>query len=155
MSWKTNTIMEWSIDNGATWIKVTDHGRSELSVDVEPFESKQRMVSARMRKYVVAKKRTFSWSWTNLPDKAVSFLANGTTHGNWLESFYNSTDGEFLMRLRSGSDENLTTLTRTGTEKSEDNARVFTVMISEFSKEVVKRGKSFDLWNISMSVEEV
>lgn len=154
MSWKTNTIMEWSIDNGSTWIKVTDHGRSELRVSTDPIESKQRMVSGRLRKYSVAKKRTFSWSWENLPDKAVSFLANGTTHGNWLEAFYNSTDGEFLMRLRSGSDQSVTNLTRTGTEDDADNTRIFTVMFSEFAKDVVKRGQSFDLWNITMSVEE-
>ena len=155
MAWKTNPIMEWSIDNGSTWVQVTDHGRSELNVDVEPIETKQRMVNGTMRKFTVAKKRTFSWSWNNLPDKPVTFLANGTTHGNWLESFYNSTNGAFLMRLRSGSDEALSNVVRNGTSLGEDNTRVFTVMFSEYSKSVVKRGRTFDMWNVTMSVEEV
>lgn len=156
MSWKTNPIMEWSIDGGTTWILVTDHGRSELNIEVEPVESRQRMVNGTMRKFSVAKKRTFSWSWENIPDKSTSFLANGTTYGNWLEEFYNSTDGEFLMRLRSGSDENLgTVLSRPGTVDSADNTRIFTVMFLDYSKQVTKRGRAFDLWNITMSVEEV
>lgn len=154
-SWKLNPIMEWSEDNGTTWIKVTDHGRSELNVDVEQIETKQRMVNATMRKYVVAKKRTFSCSWDNLPDKAVSFLANGTTHGNWLEAFYNRTDGAFLMRLRSGSDVNNTILNRSSDILLNDNGRIFTVMFSEFSKSVIKRGQAFDLLNVSVSLEEV
>ena len=155
MSWKTNPIMEWSIDNGVNWTKVTDHNRSELSISVEPIETKQRMVSGTMRKYTVIKKRTFSWSWSDLPDKNVTFLANGTTYGNWLEEFYNVTDGVFLMRLRSGSDEPLTTLARAGTDDNADNTRIFKVMFSEYSKDVVKRGKTFDLWNMSMTLEEV
>lgn len=155
MSWKTNPIMEWSTDNGATWIKVTDHGRSSLNISTEPIETKQRMVNGTMRKHVVAKKRTFSWSYTNLPDKATAFLANGTTNGNWLEEFYNSTTGAFLMRLRQGSDQSATTLVRTGTVNDSDNERIFTVMFSEFSKDVIKRGLQFDLWDLSLAVEEV
>ncbi len=155
MSWKTNPIMEWSVDNGNTWIKVTDHGRSPLAVDVEVFETKQRMWNGTMRKHSVSKKRTFSWSWENLPDKNVSFLTNGTTYGNWLEAFYNATDGDFLMRLRAGSDQGVTNPTRTGTVDEQDNVRVFRVMFSEYSKEVTRRGTSFDFWNINMAVEEV
>lgn len=155
MNWKTNPIMEWSVDGGTTWIKVTDHGRAELNSDVEPIETKQRMVNGTMRKYVVAKKRTFSWTWSNLPDKSTTFLANGTTHGKWLEAFYNSQDGPFLMRMREGSDQDAVTLTRNGNEDATDTERTFLVMFSEFSKDVVKRGKAFDLWNVNMAVEEV
>lgn len=154
-SWKTNPIMEWSVDNGTTWIVVTDHGRSDLNSDVEDIGTKQRMIDGTMRKYTVAKKRTFSWSWENLPDKSTTFLANGTTYGKWLEAFYNSQDGPFLMRLREGSDRGAVSLTRTGNEDATDTERTFLVMFSEFSKDVTKRGQAFDLWNISMSVEEV
>lgn len=155
MSWSVNPIMEWSIDGGSNWIKVTDHGRSELSISTEPIETKQRMVNGTMRKYLVTRKKTFSWSWSNLPDKNVTFLANGTTYGNWLEEFYNTTDGAFLMRLRSGSDHNTANPTRAGTVDDSDNERIFTVMFSEYSKDIIKRGPAFDMWNLTMSVEEV
>lgn len=155
MSWANNPIMEWSVDNGTTWIKVTDHGRSPLTVGVERIENKQTMVSGTKRRYVVAKKRTFSCSWDNLPDKSTSFLANGTTYGNWIEEFYNSTDGAFQMRLRSGSDQTIADPTRAGTVNDPDNERIFKVMFSEFSKEVLKRGPAFDLWSLSITLEEV
>lgn len=147
MSWTTNPIMEWSTDGGTTWTKVTDHGRSPLSISVERIESKQRMASGTLRRYVVAKKRTFSCSWENLPDRLTSFLANGETPGQWIENFHDTTDGSFLMRLRAGSDR---TLTLTGL-----NGKIIEVMISDFSKEVIKRGVDFDLWSIDITLEEV
>lgn len=146
MPWTTNPIMEWSTDGGTTWTRISDHGRSPLSVSVERIENKQRMANGTLRRYVVAKKRSWSCSWDNLPDKAVSFLANGQ-HGAWMENFHNTVDGSFLMRIRAGSDKD-TTITGT-------NGEVYEVMISEFSKEIVKRGKAFDLWTLDITLEEV
>lgn len=147
MSWTTNPIMEWSEDGGTTWTKVTDHGRSPLSVSTERIENKRRMADGTLRRYVVSKKRSFTCSWEHLPDKATSFLANGSTHGHWIEDFHNRVDGSFLMRLRSGSDRNLTLNGLNGT--------IVEVMVSDFSKEVVKRGVEFDLWAIDITLEEV
>lgn len=155
MTWKNNPVMEWSTDGGTTWTKVTDHGRSSLSVSIERIETEQRMVNGTKRRYVVAKKRTFSCDWENLPDKNVSFLANGTTYGKWLESFYNTTDGAFLMRLRSGSDSEATSLTRVDNVALDDYGRIFTVMATDYTKDIIKRGSTFDMWNISMTLEEV
>ena len=146
MPWTTNPIMEWSTDGGTTWTKISDHGRAPLAVSVERIESKTRMADGTLRRYVVAKKKTFSTSWENLPDKATTFLANGQT-GQWMENFHNTVDGSFLMRLRAGSDAD-TSLTGL-------NGTIFEVMINEFSKEVVKRGKAFDLWSLSITLEEV
>lgn len=146
MGWTTNALMEWSTDNGVTWTRISDHGRSPLSVDVDRIETKQRMADGTLRRYVVSKKRSFSCSWENLPDKAVSFLANGQS-GSWMENFHNTVDGSFMMRLRAGSDMDVNI---TGT-----NGIIATVMISDFSKEVLKRGKSFDLWSLSITLEEV
>ena len=157
MAWTTNPIMEWL--DGSTWVKISDHGRSPLAIDVERIETKTRMADGTLRRYTVAKKRTFSTSWDNFPSVVTSFLANGDHAGNWMEEFYNRTDGAFKMRLRAGSDENValaTALTRTGGDPLQsDNEREFTVMITEWSKEVIKRGKGFDLWNISLTLEEV
>jgi len=146
MTWTTNAIMEWSTDGGTTWTRISDHGRSPLSVSVERIETKQRMADGRMRRYVVAKKRTWSCSWENLPDKAVSFLANGQS-GEWMETFHDENDGAFYMRVRAGSDRD-TTITAL-------NGEVYQVMITDFSKEIIKRGKAFDLWALDLTLEEV
>lgn len=146
MGWTTNPIMEWSTDGGTNWTKISDHGRSPLSVSVERLETKQRMAGGTLRRYVVAKKRTFSCSWENLPDKATTFLANGQT-GDWMENFHNTVDGPFHMRLREGSDQDTTFTGLNGT--------IYVVMITDFSKEVTKRGKAFDLLNVDITLEEV
>lgn len=128
-----NAIMYW---NGT---KVTDHNRSELSVDVERIETSNRMADGTLRKYVIADKRTFSCSWDDLPK-----LTTQTVDGGWggaaIESFYNSTVGAFT----------LTTYDNT-------NALVgtYTVMFDSFSKTVKKRYKDTELWSVDVSLVEV
>lgn len=141
MSWKTNPIMEWW--DGFSWVKISDHNRSPLSVDIERIENKKRMADGTLRRYVVSKKRSFSCSWDNLPSKKVQLLANGEA-GEWMEEFHNTHDGAFMIRLREGSDIN----SEIGIEEVE-------VMISDFSKEVLKRGPNTDLWSLSITLEEV
>lgn len=141
MSWKTNPIMEWW--DGFSWVKISDHNRSSLSIDIERIENKKRMADGTLRRYVVSKKRSFSCSWDNLPSKKVQLLANGEA-GEWMEEFHNTHDGAFMIRLREGSDIN----SEIGIEEVE-------VMISDFSKEVLKRGPNTDLWSLSITLEEV
>ena len=146
MGWTTNPIMEWSDDNGVNWNLISDHSRSPLSVSVDRIENKQRMANGTMRRYVVAKKRSWNVSWDSIPNNQVSLLANGKP-GKWMEDWHNTHDGAFLMRLRDGSakDAALTS----------SNSEVVTVMVSDFSKEVVKRTPKFDLWNMDITLEEV
>lgn len=156
MSWKTNPIMEWydtrTTVNGVAnpnknkWVKISDHGRSPLSISVERIENKQRMADGTLRRYVVSKKRTFDCSWENFPDRDGAFLANGQA-GQWMEDFHNDQDSSFRMRLRSGEDQ--------GKATTDASIEEVNVMIVDFSKEVVKRGPAFDLWTIDISLEEV
>jgi hypothetical protein len=152
MTWKDNPIMEWwdtRVYTGhpaASWVKITDHNRDALSISIERIESKQRMADGTLRKYSVAKKRTWATTWNNLPSKTGSLLVNGQS-GEWMETFHNETDGSFLMRLRRGNDVNKAT-----TDSSIEEVRV---MISDFSKDVLKRGTNVDLWMLSITLEEV
>lgn len=151
MSWKNNPIMEWYDPRPGSqtqnqWVKISDHGRGELSIGVERIETKQRMANGTMRRYVTAKKRTWSTSWDNFPNVAGNFLVNGQA-GNWMEKFHNEVDGPFKIRFRTGQDQQKAT-THTSIEEA-------TVMITDFSKNVVKRGLGFDLWSLDITLEEV
>lgn len=126
-----NAIMQW---NGQ---KVTDHNRSELSVDVDRIENVKRMANGRLRKFVVADKRSFSVSWKDLPDNR-SYTVDGFWGGRDIETFYNANAGEFELRVTNGN----------GTVET------FTVVFTDFSKTISKRGE-FDFWQISVQMEEV
>lgn len=151
-TWKDNPIMEWWDTRvyvghpAASWVKISDHNRQPLAVTVERIETKQRMADGTMRRYVVAKKRSWSTSWENLPSRAGSLLVNGQS-GEWMEQFHSDTDGSFLMRLRKGGDQSKDT-----TDSTIEEVRV---MISDFSKSTVKRGVNTDLWTLDLTLEEV
>lgn len=156
--WKDNAIMFWQDSNG-NFLKVTDHGRSPLSESIERIERKARMADGTLRRYTVAKKRTWSASWTNLPSNNGSAgmqTVDGGLDGRNMEWFYNVNDGAFLMMLRSGSAINkpMPSLTGKTFPWSDEDFYIARVMLSDFSKEIVKRGAT-DLWEVSITLEEV
>lgn len=153
MGWQDNAIMYWSLD-GTTWNKITDHNRQPLNITFERTGTQNRMVDATLRRYSVAKKRTISASWTMLPSKRTSTYAGktglATVDGGWagedIENFYNTVDGAFKVKLRKGSDE--------AKASADGTIEVVTVMITDFSKTVEKRGV-VDLWSMDITLEEV
>lgn len=136
VSWVDNKIMYWGTN------KVSDHARSELNVSFEPIENKRRMANGTLRKYVVANKRTWSTSWEWLPshEHETAGTVDGGMSGKQMLTFYkNNLDKAFTLTLRDGA----------------GNTETATVMISEFSYDVVKRGKHTDYWNVDVTIEEV
>lgn len=154
MSWKDNAAMFWSSDNGVTWNKITDHNRDPLSIGYERFGTSNRMVDGTLRRYSIAKKRTFSASWSMLPSKSTSSYGGrtglGTVDGGWggsdIESFFNTVDGAFKMKLRKGEDE--------AKAITDGTIEVIDVMLTDFSKDIEKRG-IVDLWSLSITLEEI
>jgi hypothetical protein len=138
--YKDNTIMYWH--DGTQFRKITDHGRSSLSETIERIENKSRTVDGTLRRYSVTKKRAWSCSWDMLPSTNTKVkgikTADGGYAGEDIEAFHDSKDGAFQMQLRRG-DGTVTTVS---------------VMITDFSKEVVKRGL-VDFWNLDITLEEV
>jgi hypothetical protein len=116
---------------------ITEHNRKPLNIDTERIGRDQRMANGHLRKYVVADKKKFSISWDMLP-KGVSFAVDGKWAGDAIESFYESTRGSFTLEITN----------------IDATVETYTVMFSDFSKEIVKRGTQ-DFWNISVSMEEV
>lgn len=153
-NWKTNPIMEWAGD------KVTDHGRSSLNMSTERVGSDKRMVDGTLRRHHVTNKRTWSCSWAMIPSRndvaGKIETADGHMSGEDIEDFYNTTPGEFLLVLRRGSAIDVTTPLFVGETfpYEDDDFYAAYVMITDFSKEVVKRG-GVDLWNIDVTLQEV
>lgn len=142
MAWFDNAIMFWH--DGTAFRKITDHSRSPLAVSVERFERADRMVDATMRRYSVAKKRSWSTSWemlpsTNLGGTGSISTVDGGYAGEDIESFHDDHDGAFQMQLRGG----------------DGTVETVTVMITDFTKEVVKRGPNVDFWSLSITLTEV
>lgn len=125
------SLMEWDGN------KISDHNRSELSIDIERIEEKNRMANGTMRKYIVADKRTFSVSWDDLPHSA-GFTVDGFWGKREMENFYNTIPGAFTLTLHYGD----------GVEEK------YVVMMSKFSADISKRGL-YDFWKVSVELEEV
>ena len=130
--YKTNQIMYW----GA--MKCSDHNRAPLDVSFESIETSRRMMRGTKRKYSVTKKRTWSTSWENLPTLQTEVVDGGAT-GPMMRNFYETTRGAFTLTLRDG----------------QGNVTTAQVMIEEFSYNVTKRGNNTDLWEVSVTLEEV
>lgn len=160
MAWTTNSIMSWRTAAG-TISRLSDHGRSPLSEDWERIETKTRMADGTLRRYSVSKKRTWSCSWDNLPssNNIVGGLhtVDGGMSGEDIELWVNTIDTPFRMILRRGSAVDLSTPNPAdGLLPYQDaNFYIANVMITEYDKEVSKRGKLADLWNVSITLEEV
>lgn len=160
MSWTTNSVMSWRTAAG-TVVRLSDHGRSPLSENWERIETKQRMADGTLRRYSVAKKRTWSCSWDNLPssNNIVNGLhtVDGGMAGEDIETWVNTIDTPFRMILRRGSAVDLVTPNPAeGLLPYQDaNFYIANVMITEWDKEVSKRGKLADLWNVSITLEEI
>ena len=150
--------MYWGVPNGAgvvtTWNKISDHNRAPLDISFERFGTDSRMVDSTLRRYSVAKKRTIQATWSMFPSKITPAYGGrtglGTVDAGWagenIEDFYNNNNGMFKVRLRKGVDE--------AKAAAADGIEEISVMITDFSKTIEKRGV-VDLWSLSITLEEV
>ena len=153
MSWKDNAMMWW---NGN---KITDHNRSPLDESVEQLGTDTRTANGTLRRHTIARKRTWSCSWENLPSRAVNGYikpADGGWSGAQMEDFYYANTGAFRLALRNGSASGMSLPNPTDAQLPFDNDHFYIarVMFTEFSKEIIKRGPGVDYWNISVTMEE-
>lgn len=149
---------------------LSDHNRSEISIDKERIENRKRMINGTMRSYHIADKRKFSWSWDLLPSRAFSnspvFSASGILTNNIedyvvdlaaggvdLLDWYENHQGPFYMLLAYDKYNEFTSSPYSHLTEYNEVVRVF---FSDFNSSVVKRGgTNHDLWDISVSLEEV
>jgi hypothetical protein len=156
------------------FLVLSDHNRGELQFNPTRIEQRQRTINGRMRSYHIADKLTMNLSWTNLPSRSYyqdpafnasgtspyknsngEFTADGAAGGVELLDWYENHPGPFWMYLAYDKYSNF----------GKDNAafghlaqynQIIQVYFADFSYTVTKRGGSnHDLWNISVTLEEV
>ena len=153
---------------------LSDHNRSEMRFSPKRIEQRQRTINGRMRSYHIADKLEISWSWENLPsrsyDQSPEFADNGLSALKGTQSEYTSDGGAggvdildwyethkgpFWMFLAYDKYSNFDNTEDPYAHLHQYN-QVIQVYISEFNYTVVKRGATnHDLWNISVTLEEV
>lgn len=154
---------------------LSDHNREEINFQNQRIEQRQRTINGRMRSYHIADKLMLSWSWTQLPSRSFSqnaefnentgkspyqnnsqeYTADGGAGGVQILDWYQNHQGPFWMYLAYDKYSNFGTDNSAYTNLAKYN-QIIQVYFSDFNYSVVKRGGSnFDLWNISVSLEEV
>lgn len=153
---------------------LSDHNRSEINISTQRIESRKRTINGRMRSYHIADKLGFSFSWTNLPSRAYNtkamfessglsdlkgstneYTADGGAGGVEVLDWYNNHQGPFWMFLSYDKYSNFGKDAEDFNHLNQYN-EIVQVYFSNLDYSIVKRGGSnHDLWNISVSLEEV
>lgn len=154
---------------------LSDHNRGEINFTPQRIEQRQRTVNGRMRSYHIADKISISLSWNLLPSRAFyqnaefdpetgispyqnnlqEFTADGGAGGVELLDWYNNHKGPFWMYLAYDKYSNFGTDNAAFGHLAQYN-EIIQVYFADFQYSVVKRGgNNFDLWNISVTLEEV
>ena len=157
------------------FIILSDHNRGDMQFNTQRIEQRQRTINGRMRSYHIADKLSMSVSWNMLPSRGYAGLAGyseetglspdkGTTDeytadggagGVELLDWYENHQGPFWMYLAYDKYTNLEGQTYQYNALNRYN-QIIQVYFADFSYSVVKRGgTNHDLWNISVTLEEV
>ena len=130
-------------------LQFSDHGRKELSVDTERIEFRERMASGRMRSKFVSDKYKFSTSWEMLPSRttvaSTNVVADGGASASDMIDFYTQVSGEFNLNVYADRGDGATLVP--GAVYGS-----FKVFFDSFNFSVAKRGKSFDFFNIDLTM---
>jgi hypothetical protein len=153
---------------------LSDHNRGELQFNPTRIEQRQRTINGRMRSYHIADKLTMNLSWNNLPsrsyyqdpsftDSGISpyknsngeFTADGGAGGVEILDWYENHQGPFWMYLAYDKYSNFGKDDAAYSHLAQYN-QIIQVYFADFNYTVTKRGGSnHDLWNISVTLEEV
>jgi hypothetical protein len=149
MAYLLQAGIQLSLDN-SNWQKLTDHNRDPISISTEIIETQARMANGKMRKYIVAQKKTISVSWSYVPSKT-SETVDLNNSAAWLESFYKSNVGSpiYLKVVASELDSSGNFVT------AQHASEVYTVFMEKFSKSIINRTKVSDYVSMSIDFTEV
>ena len=150
MSMPRGSIL-WIKSNGV-YYKVSEHNRSEFTINPQRIEKTQRMSNGSLRKFWIADKKTFSLSWSMLPHSTAL-----TVDGGWgaedIKNFYESSAGQKDFRIKL----NPTVFDPQLVEQLNGvlaDDYTYTVMFTSADFTIVKRGLQ-TYWDVSISLEQV
>ena len=150
---------------------LSDHNRQPMDFKPTRIEKRERTINGRMRSYHIADKMTFSTSWNDIPSRAFSTKPNISTTGEVADGvvmhtvdggaggseqldWYNDYKGSFWMYL-SYDKRPVFGDAPLAYQQLHKYQEVIEVFITDFSYTVNRRGNgTYDLWNVSMSLEE-
>ena len=160
------------------FIILSDHNRGDMQFNTQRIEQRQRTINGRMRSYHIADKLNMSVSWNNLPSRSYyqdpafnssgvtaykntdgEFTSDGGAGGVDLLEWYETHQGPFWMYMAYDKYTNFPTggeVVNASYGHLAQYNQIMQVYISDFNYSVVKRGgANHDLWNISVTLEEV
>jgi hypothetical protein len=160
---------------------LSDDNRSEITMDQDRIEKRERMINGRMRSYHVADKLKISTSWNMLPSRAYAlapefnasngsstyngsygkptgadaqYTSDGGAGGVEMLDWYENHKGSFWVYLAYDKYTNFGKEDAAYGHLAQYN-QVIEMFFSSFQYTVVKRGNSnYDFWNVSVTLEE-
>jgi hypothetical protein len=168
--------------SGNNFLILSDDNRQPLDFTPTRLEQRQRMINGRMRSYHIADKLTLSTSWQMLPSRAFAgpsgfnlavdpvsgknyvanagysdYTSDGGAGGNEILEWYENHTGSFFVFLSYDKYTNFGDRSSSSTYgQLKEYSQVIEMFISDFNYSVQKRGGSnMDMWNISVTLEEV
>lgn len=155
---------------GEEFLILSDDGRKEIDFTPERIEKRQRTINGRMRSYHIADKLQISVSWDMLPSRSASVTpafdsagattqvmntSDGGAGGVELLDWYERHTGSFWVYLAYDKYSNFGKADAAYGNLAKYN-QVIEVFFSDFKYSVVKRGgTNHDMWNVSVTLEEV
>lgn len=173
--YEVGQISEGALDSELDqFLILSDHNRAPMDFHPQRIEQRMRTVNGRMRSYHIADKMSMSVSWTMLPSRAYytvaeydangispyknetgEFTSDGGAGGAQMLEWYKNHKGSFWMYLAYDKYTNFGSDQPAFGHLAQYN-EIVEVYITDFNYSVVKRGgNNFDLWNISVTLEEV
>jgi len=161
---------------------LSDDNRQPIDVNILRIENRERMINGRMRSHHIADKKSFSVSWNMLPSRAFSaypnfnpqtgksnlntsgspqllddiFTTDGGAGGVELKNWYDTHRGSFWVFVAYDNYRGLEALPNFQPENFQKYNEVLEMCITDFSFSIQKRGGSnYDLWDVSITLEEV
>jgi hypothetical protein len=148
----------------------TDHNRSEISIVKNRLANRNRMINGDSRAYHFADKIALSTSWSMVPSRSYSgdmewnlagqkdlslteYTVDGGAGGVQLVEWYENHPGAFWVFL---SYDNYVNFDTDRYDHLDQYSQVKKMYFASFDYAIVKRGATnHDLWNVSVTLEEV